>query len=151
MEIDVREGFQEKGTVTLMNVLFGPFISDKIKGPQNFSISNCWHTWSYLLSLFQWSDGSTTTKVPGLSGANDMCLAHDNGNSDLGQAPGDIWLHHHPVRSSTVLLLCSSWPSGTKCCSSCSKRRKWNADSLSTQKKLINVFYLQLQQVFKKS
>lgn len=40
MEIDIRDCFHEKGIVTLMYVLFGPFILEKIKVPQNFSIGN---------------------------------------------------------------------------------------------------------------
>lgn len=85
-----------------------------------------------------------------VSEANRMSPAHVNGNSDLGQAPGDIWLQYHPLRGSTVLLLCNTWPSCTKCCSHFSKSRRWNADSLNKQKKLINVFYLQLQEVVQK-
>lgn len=48
---------------------------------------------------------NTTKKVPGLIEANSMCPAHDNGISDLGHAPGDMWLQHHLLRSSTMMLL----------------------------------------------
>lgn len=42
-----------------------------------------------------------------------MCPACDSGISDLGHSPEDVWLQHHPLRSSTVMLLSNSPASNT--------------------------------------